>query len=47
MKNYFKECASLPVPKKTIKTIDKEDFEASEEEIEVTDDEEEEVEVDA
>ena len=28
MKNYFKECASLPVPKKTIKTIDKEDFEA-------------------
>jgi integrase len=28
MKNYFKECASLPVHKKTIKTIDKEDFEA-------------------
>jgi integrase len=28
MKNYFKECASLPVPKKSIKTIDKEDFEA-------------------
>ena len=28
MKNYFKECASLPVPKKTIKTIEKEDFEA-------------------
>ncbi len=28
MKNYFKECASLPVPKKTIKTINKEDFEA-------------------
>lgn len=28
MKNYFKECVSLPLPKKTIKTIDKEDFEA-------------------
>ena len=28
MKNYFKECASLPVPKQTIKTIEKEDFEA-------------------
>lgn len=28
IKNYFKECTSLPVQKKTIKTIDKEDFEA-------------------
>lgn len=28
MKNYFKECASLPVPKKTIKTINREEFEA-------------------
>ena len=28
MKNYFKECASLPVPKKTIKTLNKDEFDA-------------------
>ena len=28
MKNYFKECASLPVHKKIIKTINKDDFDA-------------------
>ena len=28
MKNYFKECASLPVPKRTINTLNKEEFDA-------------------